>query len=110
MAALDFESLVKQMTGAAGDVLKEKWPDARAFAKIEFQKIAHTIVGIGEMLAAKQINTDQAELLLDMQKNASRSVMLAIEGLGILAVEEAINAALDAVKTVVNKAIGFALI
>ena len=45
-----------------------------------------------------------------MQKNASRSVLLTVEGLGILAVEEAINAALDVIKGAANKAIGFALL
>jgi hypothetical protein len=110
MADLDIDSLASQMAAAAAGVLKQKWPDAAAFAKTEFQKIAYTIANIGEMVADKQINSDQAELLLDMQKNASRAVLLTIEGLGLLAVEEAINAALDVVKTVVNKAVGFGLI
>ena len=61
-------------------------------------------------MAAGQINQAQAVLLLDMQKSASRSVLLALQGLALLAVEAAINAALGVVKTAVNTAIGFALI
>lgn len=110
MAGLDIEALVGEMAGAAAGVLKQKWPDAKSFAQGEFRKIVQTIENIGTQLAAGEINTAQAELLLDMQKNASRSVLLTVEGLGILAVEEAINAALDVIKGAANKAIGFALL
>jgi len=108
--ALDVGTLVSQMLGAALPVLKKGAEDAESFAKTEFTKVAQTIVSIGEQLAAGQINEEQAGLLLDMQKSASRNVLLTLEGLALLAVEEAINAALDVVKTVVNKAVGFALI
>jgi hypothetical protein len=37
-------------------------------------------------------------------------VLLAIQGLGLLSVEAAINAALNVVKNTVNTAVGFALI
>jgi hypothetical protein len=47
---------------------------------------------------------------MEMQKNAARMVLLAIEGLGILAVEAAINAALAVVKEAVNGALDFALL
>jgi len=108
--ALDVGTLVSQMLGAALPILKKGAEDAESFAKTEFTKVAQTIVSIGEQLAAGQINEEQAGLLLDMQKSASRNVLLTLEGLALLAVEEAINAALDVVKTVVNKAVGFALI
>lgn len=110
MPPLDIAQTLKDMASAASGVLKNKWPDAKSFAETEFQKIAQTIVSIGEQRAAGTINNQQAELLLDMQKNASRAVLLTIEGLGILAVEEAINAALGAVSKAVNTAVGFVLI
>jgi hypothetical protein len=61
-------------------------------------------------LAAGRINSQQADLLLDMQKLASRNVLLTMEGLGLLAAEAAINAALDVVKKAVNTALGITLI
>jgi len=108
--ALDVGTLASQMLAAALPVLKEGAQDAESFAKTEFTKIAQTIVSIGEQLAAGQINKQQAGLLLDMQTSASRNVFLTLEGLALLAVEEAINAALGVVKTAVNTALGFALI
>src|SRR5262249_1486795 len=108
--ALDIEQLAKDMLAAALPLLGKAGQDAASFAKVEFSKIAQSIVAIGEDLAAKRINQEQAELLLDMQKLASRNVLLTIEGLGLLAVEAALNAALDVVKKAVNTALGFVLI
>ena len=62
------------------------------------------------MLRVGQINPQQAELLFDMQKSASRSVLLTVKGLSLLAAQEAINAALAVVRTVVNTAVKFPLI
>jgi hypothetical protein len=108
--ALDIEQLAKDMLAAALPLLGKAGKDAASFATIEFKKIAQTIVAIGEDLTAKRIDGQQAELLLDMQKLATRNVLLTIEGLGLLAVEAALNAALDVIKKAVNAALGIVLI
>jgi hypothetical protein len=108
--SLDAGALGKQMLAAALPILKTHAVDAEGFASVEFKKIAETIVSIEEMLLAGQINQQQADLLLDMQKSASRSVLLAVKGLALLTAEEAINAALDVVRGVVNAAVKFPLI
>jgi hypothetical protein len=108
--ALDASELSSQMLAAALPILKKGAGDIQSFAKLEFTKIAQTIVSIGEQLAAGEITQDMAGLLLDMQKHASRSVLLTVKGLGILTVEQAINAALDVVRTAVNTSLKFALL
>lgn len=108
--ALTVENLASQMLAAALPILKKHAQDAESFAKVEFTKVAQTIVAIGEQLAAGQIDQQEAGLLLDMQRNASRNVLLTLRGLALLAVEAAINAALAVVKATVNTALGFALI
>jgi hypothetical protein len=45
-----------------------------------------------------------------MQQNASRAVIASLEGMTLIAAEQAVNAALAAIKGVVNSALGFALI
>jgi hypothetical protein len=60
--------------------------------------------------ATGKINDEQAKLHIEIQKNATRTVLLTVEGLGIVTVDAAINAALDAVKDSVNTAVGFVLI
>jgi hypothetical protein len=108
--ALDVGTLATQMLGAALPILKKDAQEAEAFAKLEFTKIAQTIIAIGEQVVSGQINQQQAGLLLDMQTSASRNVLLTLKGLALLAVEAAINAALNVVKSTVNTALGFALI
>ena len=56
------------------------------------------------------MSDEKAKLHLDIQKNASKMIMLTLEGLGIVAVEAAINAALKIIKDTVNTALGFTLI
>lgn len=107
---LKVDTLAKQMLGAALPILKEHARDADSFARTEFSKVALTIVSIQEQLASGQINPLQAELLLEMQRIASRTVLLALKGMALLTAEEAMNAALNVVKTAVNSAVGFALI
>jgi hypothetical protein len=108
--AIDVDALASKMLDAALPILKKNVADADTFAKLEFTKIAQTIASISEMFAAGQINQQQATILLNMQTTASRGVLLTLQGLALLAAENAINAALGAVKTAVNTAVGFALI
>jgi hypothetical protein len=108
--ALDVGSLATQMLGAALPILQKDAQDAKSFATTEFSKIAQTIASIAGQLAGGEINQAQAVLYLNMQKNASQTVLLSLQGLGLLAVEAAINAALGIIKTTVNTAVGFALI
>ena len=45
-----------------------------------------------------------------MKRNTAQIVLLTIEGLGIITVEKAINAAMKVVKDTVNEALDFALL
>jgi hypothetical protein len=108
--SLDIGLIASQMLGAALPILEKGASDIESFAKAEFLKIAQTLADLTEQSAAGQIDEQQALLLLDIQKNACRNVFLASEGIGLLTAEAAINAALGVVKTIVNTAIGFALI
>jgi hypothetical protein len=106
---LNVSKLESKMLSAALPLL-EKESGAEAFANTEFLKIAQTINGINDQVAAGHINQQQASLLLDMQTLASRNVLLTLKGLDLLTVEDAINQALGAIKDVVNTVLGFSLI
>lgn len=51
-----------------------------------------------------------AQLHFALQKNSAEVAMYKVRGVGILAVEDSINAAMDGAKGSVNSALGFALI
>ena len=108
--ALNLEDLTKAILTAAVPILKRGGTEAKGYAEMESAKLALTLVSIGQLHAKGTINDAQAKALLDMQKNAAQAVLLSVEGIGILTAQRAINAALGAVATVVNKALGFTLL
>jgi len=57
-----------------------------------------------------EINDAQAKILLRMQSNASQSVLTAVRTIGMIAAQDAINAAIGVVREAVNKAVGIALL
>jgi signal transduction protein with GAF and PtsI domain len=108
--ALDPIQLATTMLSAALGVLKKKTPEIQQYAETEFKKIAETIATIAKMVAAGQMGEEEAKLHLQIQASASRAVLLCVEGLGLLAAEAAINAALASVKDLVNAALPFKLL
>lgn len=110
MPEINMEKLVKDMAGAATGVLKEKWPSVKTYAEAEFKKLGETVIAVQKSKLLGNITEEEARLLLEMQKNAMRSVFLTVEGLGIIAVEEAINAAIAVVRSTINTAIGWSIL
>ncbi len=110
MADINVSELVANMLSAAEGVFDQKWPQAKDFAESEFEKLAQTLAQIVKLKLSDQITEGEASVMLEMQKNTARTVMLALEGMEELMVEQAINAALSVVKETANGAIGFALI
>jgi hypothetical protein len=108
--ALDAGLLAASMLTAAKGPLEADWKTAQPYAQTQFTNIARQIVDIEAQLAAGTINQTQASLLLDMQKNASRAALLTVEGIGLLAAQDALNAALGAIGTAVNGALKFPLL
>jgi hypothetical protein len=109
MADVDIEAIVKAMGDAALPHLKQGASKARTFGKVEADKIARTAAMLADGVAKGTIDEDEARLVLEVQKNASRSVLLTIKGLGIVAVENAINAAMGVLRTAIRTATGIAL-
>lgn len=107
---LNISQIAKEMTAVFVGALRDKAPDIRRYAESEAKKLAQTLSMIEKLALAGKIDEEEARLHLEIQKNATRTVLLTIEGLGMLAVEGAINSALDVVKGAVNTALGFSLL
>jgi hypothetical protein len=104
--ALDLDKIARDMFVAAFGVLKERAPKMRTIVEAEFKKVAQTLVLVEAELVAGEISREEAALLIDMQKSATRSVLLMSQGLSLLVAEQAINTALDVVRAAVNTAAG----
>lgn len=110
MASINLHELLPQMLSAASGVLKKQWPEIKDYVESEFKKIGESILFIETQRAQGKMTERQAQLHLELQKQATRSVLLSAEGMGLLATEAAINAALNVVKDAVNTALKFTLL
>jgi hypothetical protein len=110
MANIDFNALIQDMIKAVQGKLTKHWKEAKPYAEKEIRSFAENIRLIEQLKEKGKINETQAKLYVDIQKNSMRIVLLTIEGLGILAVEAAINAAIDVVRSSVNTALGWAIL
>ncbi|MHC4250872.1 MAG: hypothetical protein ACYS9X_17230 [Planctomycetota bacterium] len=108
--SLDLSSLADEMKAAAANALKTKWSEVKEYAATEFRKLGESFLMLERMKLAGELDEEEARLYLDIQKNALRAVILAVEGIGLVAAERAINSALGAVSNAVNKALGFPLL
>jgi hypothetical protein len=108
--SLDLEQLSQAMVNAAKGQVADKWPQIKDYAKQEAKKLAENLVLIEKLKLTQQISQEQAELMHQMQSNATKAVLLSVQGMTTLMAEQALNAALDAVKETVNTALNFTLL
>ena len=104
------DELLKQMLDAAKGVLKSQWKLVKPMAELQLRSILFNLELIAELKLKGKISKEQAALHLEIQKQSIRTTMLSFEGIGIVAAEKALNAALAAVRTVVNKGLGWKII
>lgn len=108
--ALKPKDMFEPMLAAARQSLGKDWPKAKDYAKTAFTGLAHALVDISALAASGKVNKQQAQALLRIHRNTTTMVLLTIEGLGIIAVENAVNAALKVVRDAVNAAAGLAIL
>lgn len=102
---LNIAQVVNDMLQAALPHLTKGGRQASEFASHEFQQYIIDIEHIQSMVEEKKVTGEEAQFLVDQYKLSMKAVLLTVEGLGVIAVQKAINAALD----VLNKALSTAL-
>ena len=103
-------NIIGPMLEAMETTFDNQWPKIQGFAESETKKLAETLAQISRLFVEGRISQVEAGVLLEIQKNTARTVMLTVEGMGLILVEAAINSALDAVSSVINTALGFSFI
>lgn len=98
------------MLSAALPKLTHCGPKVEGFAKVQFLKIIQRIQLIEEQFAAGAMDEADAKAALEMQIEVSKDVLITVEGLSLIAIEQAINAALGVISTTVNTVLNFTLI
>lgn len=102
--------LARTMLVAVKESLGEDWGEAKDWAKPEIQRLARVLVDIGKLVAQDKMTPAEAKAILKIHRNTTQTVMLTVKGMGLIAVENAVNAAVGAVRDVVNTAVGFRLV
>lgn len=105
---MDIDALTGKMIAAGKALGGDIWSAMQGYAEPELHKIAVQIAAIGDHLA--DYTPDGAKALMDMQIKASIGVIVAMTSLVLLAVQQAINAILDAVRAFVNDAVHLPLL
>ena len=108
--SIDVGELLEQMLDAAKEVLEADWPEIKEHAETELKGIAEGIALVKRLRLQGKISQKQAKSLIKMKRNTAQIVLLTLEGLGIIAVEKAINAAIKVIKDTVNDTLDFALL
>lgn len=107
---IDISELLKSMLDASKNVLKKEWKNISPIAELQLKNIVHNLEQISVLKLEGKITEQQAKLHLTIQKESYKTILLSFEGIGIITAEKAINAALNAIKTTINKSIGWKLI
>lgn len=107
---IDIKELASEMLSASKDVLKKEWKQVAPIAEIHIKTIIHNLEQIAELKLNKKITEEQAKLHLTIQKESFKTILLSFEGIGIITAEKAINAALNIIRTSVNRTIGWRLL
>ena len=102
---LDFKDIAKNMLTAAQMSLPDHRADIKSLAEGELKDFARRSVELAKKVIEGSISEEQAKLILKIRKNAVETVFLSIAGIGLLAVQEAINSVIDVLKGALNKAI-----
>lgn len=107
---IDTKQLTTDIIAAMKGVLMGELPSVATLVTGEAVKLAQTAATIAELSASGAIDNDRYAILLDMQRHATRAVLLSAEGVGIIVAEQAVNAAVAVVVAAVNKAVGFSVL
>lgn len=106
----NLETLTKSMLDGAREAVSDRWPQLRALAEVEMRKLAQTLIDVHQLLEAGDIDDKRARVIVRIQQNTARSVLCTVRGLGVLAAEQATEAAVAAVARLVNAAVKFKLL
>ena len=110
MVALDVQALATAMIDAARGSLSNRGPALQAAAEMELRRLAGALADIGTLLAKGEIDPDRAQALANIHRLSVRSVLRSVEGLGVLAADQALQAVTGVAASVLNRIVGFKLL
>lgn len=108
--SINVEKLGADLIDAATKSLGASFKSAKAVAEPQLKALASLSATIAQQVLEGELSKAEAEALLKIHLNTTRVVLLAVEGLGLLAVEAAVNAVTGVIREAANTAVGFPLV
>jgi len=113
--ALNVNDLFKTMMQSAAVAFGAQWNTAKAFVPGELRKLAVQIADIAENVAKFQVDTNEGfppatgQVLLRMQRRSLEATLTAVTALTLIAVQDAVNKILKALKDAFGDVLDFVL-
>jgi hypothetical protein len=105
---LDINKVVSDMLQASSAALIKGGQQASEYASHEYAQFIDDIEHVQTMAEQGTITAAEAQALVDQHKMSMQAVLLCVEGLGVIAVQNAINAALKVLNDAIAAALGAA--
>ena len=112
----NLDNVYKKMLGEAESAFGDGWNSIKAYAPGEFKKLAGKMVDIAKNVAAYDPDDNAqgyppevGKNMLEMAVNAMNSVLLAVATLTLIAIEKAVNAILDVLKSTFTELAGIVI-
>jgi len=101
----DIGKVVNDMLQASLQSLVDGGKKATEYATHEYTQFIRDIEHVQEMAEQGTVTAQEAQFLVDEHKVSMKAVLIAIEGLGMIAVQNAINAALKVLTVALSSAV-----
>jgi len=108
--SINADKLGADLIDAATKSLGASFQSAKAVAEPQLRALATLSATIAQQVTDGELSEAEAAALLKIHLNTTRVVLLSVQGLGLLAVEAAVNALTGVIRDTANTAVGFPLI
>jgi hypothetical protein len=107
---VDITTLGTSMIDAAREALAGRGPALQATAEMELRRMAGALADVETLLARGEIDQQRATALAGIHQLSVRSILRSVEGLGVLATDQTMQAVTGVAGSVLNRIVGFKLL
>ena len=109
MPTINFSQLLSDCINATKPIAGAAWNDLKPYAEHEFQKFAESAEFLVKLRLNNNIDDEELNARLDIQKTALQSVLLTIHGIALITAQNIINAIIGIISTAFQSTLGLTL-
>lgn len=109
MSNLDYNQILSDCMGVAKTELGKKWKSVKPYAEHEFKQFAENAEFLAKLKLANEISDEELKTRLHIQRIALNTVLIAIEGVSLVAAQNVINAVTGVVFSAITTSLNVAL-